>query len=131
MKHEILPNGNLRITFTEEERENLRAIKDEPWFDSDNNLFDILEPLTCNSELEWSSPEEIGALTSAPILATFGEERPLRPDEEAGRGNRLVGNNGRETLVQDVAQAWAFMDYAIRSVQQDLLEKGEAVWQRG
>jgi hypothetical protein len=131
MNHEILPNGNLRITFTKKERENLRAIADEPDFESDDKLHDILEPLICNSELQWSSPEEIGALTSAPILAIYGERRPVRSGETAGRGNQLVGHWDGITWIEEVQQAWGWIDYAVRSVQCTLIETGETIWQKG
>jgi len=36
--------------------------------DSDDFMYDYLEGMIANSDLEWVRPEEIGALTSAPIL---------------------------------------------------------------
>ena len=91
-------------------------------FDSDQTMFDALEWLLCNSELEWSSPEEIGALTSAPILAIYGDTRLVNHREA-----ELTG----KVTVREIQQAWGFMDYQVRSVQGALLETGEAKWQKG
>jgi len=65
--------------------------------------YEALEHLTCNSELGWINPEEIGALTSAPILGL------------------------RDELGEPIA-AWGFMDYQVRSFLTDLIENGRAVF---
>jgi hypothetical protein len=51
----------------------------------------------------WIRPEEIDALTSAPILG-FRDEN------------------------ENVVRVWGFMDYAVRSFLQDLVETGKAVF---
>ena len=64
---------------------------------------EALEHLIANSELDWIAPEEISALTNAPILG-------------------LRDNEGNPT------NAWAFMDYQIRSFLNDLVKTGEAIF---
>jgi len=64
---------------------------------------EALESLICNSELEWIQPEEIGALTDAPILGLRDEDG--KPEA-----------------------AWGFMDYQVRSFLTDLRDKGKAVF---
>ena len=64
---------------------------------------EALEPLICNSELDWVAPEDIGALTSAPIL-------------------------GIRNPAGEVDAAWGFMDYAVRSFVDDLINTGKAIF---
>jgi hypothetical protein len=116
MKYYLDQNKNLVITADDEDRAELQALKnqceeDDENFVSDRVMEDILEPLLCNSELEWSRPELIGALTSAPILAISGSEDE---NDEA-----------------PILKAWGYMDYQIRAVQEDLLEYGKAVFTLG
>jgi len=51
---------------------------------SDAQLADILEPLTCNSELDWVLPEYTGDLTGAPMLGIYGEPRIAQRGRLAG-----------------------------------------------
>lgn len=69
---------------------------------------DALEPLICNSELEWVRPEEIGALTAAPILG-------------------IVERDDHGTLTK-VIGVWGFEPYALRSFVDDLIESGKATF---
>ena len=68
-------------------------------------LAELCETVTGNSAWEWVSPEDIGALTSAPILS----------DE--------VEQNDRGETVK-VGRVFWFPDYAIRCPVEDLLERG-------
>ncbi len=68
-------------------------------FSSDNNLHEIFEWLTCNSEIEFVYPEETGDLTSAPLLGIRDEH----------------GN---------IANRWGFMDYQLLSPQDELADFG-------
>lgn len=96
----------LIITIDDEERTELREAREENEdFDSDAFMCEFLEPLTCNSELDWIGPEETGDLTDAPIL-----------------GIRDADNY--ETIVD----RWAFMSYETISVQQALLDNGQAIF---
>ncbi len=106
MNHRVLDSGDLEISVTATERQVLRRMHnaDPNAFQTDDTMRDLFEPLICNSELDWCRPEEIGALTSAPILCVRGDE---------------------------ITGAWGFMNYALRSPQDDLLAHGKAIFQRG
>ncbi len=107
MTLKLLPNGNLAILAEAAERTLLATGKAEnPEFDTDRYMADLLDGLICNSEYDWCNPEDVGALTSAPILCTRGGDG--EPDH-----------------------AWGFMDYQIVSVQQRLLDTGKAIFQDG
>ena len=60
----IDPQGNLNVAATELGLKEIPAYKDKP---TDNALMDIFEDLLSNG-WEWKNPEDVGALTSAPIL---------------------------------------------------------------
>lgn len=87
------------------------------------DLSDILEPIVCNSELEWISEGATGDLTSAPMLGILGEVRPYF-HRDKGLPHVYAGPN----LIQEIVERWAFMDYQVRSVLEDLRDKGEAVF---
>ena len=108
MKHEILANGNLKIVADFHDRSNLQILKEERGedFQSDQTMVDVLDSLLANSELQWGTPEEIGALPAAPILKT-----------EDQNGNIL--------------KAWGFMGYEVTSPQDELMDKGFAIWTIG
>jgi hypothetical protein len=67
---------------------------------------EFFERFLCNSEYEWIRPEEIGALTSAPIL-------------------------GIKDMNDRVVICWAYMDYQVLSMLKELLKYGEVVLQEG
>ncbi len=108
MNHRIMENGNLKITVDAAERAALRELQaeDPDGYGRNQVMYYLFEPLLCNSELSWCDPEEIGALTDAPILCTRDEN-------------------------DNPTEAWGFMDYQLRSPQDDLLETGRAVFQHG
>lgn len=134
---EILPNGDLKISADGEERARLRQRHDEApdSFGSNDTLYEMFEPLIANSEYDWVAPEHIGALTAAPILGIYGEPIAV-PNGGAGYDGRLAGTwEDDQGLLRDwiepVQQAWGFMDYALRSPQDDLLEQGYSIFVRG
>jgi hypothetical protein len=135
ISHSIEPNGELRLVADSVARQTLKEMKEEqPDFDSDAVMYDVLEGIVANSELEWIQPEWVGALTSAPMLGITGEPRPMKEGERGGVGMgsvNVVGNWDNQTWVSDVLKAWAFMNYQVTSPQQELLEKGEAIFQYG
>lgn len=125
----------LTIEADVEERTLLSAEKSEDdeygcgTFGSDEMLYQLFEELVCNSELEWVRPEECGALTSAPLLGIFGEERVADTPDEAG--GRLVGcwddeQGIRRVWKEFVTEVWGFADYPFRSPLDDLLATGKA-----
>ena len=135
LKHEILPNGNLKISADAEDLAELRRWRedDDTEFASDRVLHDAFEHMICNSELDWVNPEQIGALTEAPILGIFGETKPAR---DCGPNCREVGGwpdeNGVHTLwVEPVERAWAYLDYALRSPLEDIARYGYVVFVSG
>lgn len=73
---------------------------------SDVVMYDFFDPFICNSEFEWIRPEDIGALTSAPILGCLGEN-------------------------DEVVEAYGYMNYAVQSLMQDLYDTGETFFQKG
>lgn len=100
--YDLNTNGCLILTADSLERETLaELIKD----DNANRHaeYEALEHLLANSELDWIAPEEIGALTDAPILGLRDEQ-------------------GKPT------NAWAFMDYQVRSFLTDLVTDGRATF---
>jgi hypothetical protein len=141
MQYHLDENKNLVITANEEDKKELQELKSEydekgMCFGCDDALYAAFENLICNSELQWSDASTIGALTSAPILAIFGEEIEIEPDStyrEHGicYGYQITGQDCNVFFGQKVVQAWAYMDYCVRSPQQDLLEYGKAVFQLG
>lgn len=70
---------------------------------SDSALADFLEPLICNSELNWTSGDITGDLTDAPMLGIYDE-------------NDKIGDR------------WAFMDYQVVSVLQTLVNNKKVVF---
>lgn len=92
---------------------------------SDIAMFDFLGPLTCNSELEWINPADTGDLTDAPMLGILGSA--VRDDEtpRGYNGPKIYVGPG---LVQPILERWAFMDYQVRSVLEDLRDNGECVF---
>jgi hypothetical protein len=98
----VTDNKGLTLKPTEEELEILRMVQAEGTdLNTDNAMFDFFEGILANCEWEWISPEEIGALTDAPIL-------------------------GYRDCEEEVVRAFGFMDYAIDSLLNRLLEAGEA-----
>jgi hypothetical protein len=151
MQYHLDNNKNLVITADDEDRQILRRFKEEQEdlypdcedpFVSNEAMYDAFESLLGNSELQWSDALSIAALTDAPVLAIFGQEEEdifasgefLPPTPENNHrcvGYQITGSNGETVCGARILQAWAYMDYAVRSPQQDLLEYGEAVFTLG
>jgi hypothetical protein len=90
MQHKIIPS-TLVITGTPDE--------------DAKDIFEALESLIANSELDWIDPSEAGDLTDAPILGIRDE-------------------NGNAT-----DERWGYMDYAVSDPLEVLREKGEIRFQ--
>jgi len=117
--YDLNTNGCLIIKADDRDRERLKEIRgpvgeygqtERPYVDIE---YEALEPLICNSELEWIAPEDIGALTSAPILGIRNTD-PIKEDPTSHE--------------YPIVAAWGFMDYAVRSFVDDLIETGKAVF---
>lgn len=122
MKYTISPDRHrLTIRISTEEQAELRELGEE--IHQDATMADFLEPITCNSELEWIPEGTTGDLTTAPMLGIWGEEKPFNKGDETV-AHRITGPN----MVELLEDRWAFEPYQVRSVLQDLMEKGEAVF---
>jgi hypothetical protein len=107
---EILPNNKgLRIHVTPEEQKELQLAREqEPeYFNSEDCESDVLEHVVANG-LSWTSSRYTADLTEAPMLC----EAIL--DDGTPSGNY-----------------WAYIDYVVRYVQEDLAENGESLWVHG
>jgi hypothetical protein len=112
---EILDNGNLRLNLTAEGKEFLldkveNSDENEIFFrvNSQMVLFDLLEDIICNSEIELLNEVDyakIGALTDAPIIA-FNVRRD---------------DNGE---LLETGKVFWFEKYAIQSELENLLTNG-------
>ena len=105
--HSISKHGDLVIKLHRESKAELKELSQEEGWQGDAVMGDIFENLLCNSEYSWVRPEEIAALTNAPILGIRGEDG------------------------ESVEQVWWYPSYQLRSPQQDLLEYGEVIFQKG
>lgn len=77
----VKPNGDLQICLTEEGKAH-----EDDWRGktSDESLWNLTEDLVGNGKMGWLQPEEIGALTDAPILALGIVSRNDKGELEAG-----------------------------------------------
>ena len=132
MNVEFDSKGNMVMKADDEDRVFLQTLKDEDpdRFGTDAFMYEYLEEFVVNNDYDWTRPEYCGALTSAPMLAIYGPERRIRKGENPDYMN-VVGSWDGFTRVQPVKSAWAFMDYQMASVQAQLLETGQAFWQKG
>lgn len=114
MKYEITPNGNLLISSEPEDAEMLAHLKDINQGDDVTFLADLLDQTgwSGNGQLNTVRPEDIGALTDAPILS---DDVTIEDD-----GHATV--NGR---------VWWFPNYMITNFADVLIEKGQVVFTLG
>ena len=111
MKHTILDNGDIRFDLTEdfERQEIAEDLEDHGIAYMEGEIF---SSYFCNWSFEWVSPEEIGALTDAPI---FGE----------------VQRDDRTDDITKVYSMWWYPNYAIRSPIDDLIRDTFTVFDKG
>jgi hypothetical protein len=88
------------------ERLSLKELKEGPGLESDASMYDFFDAILCNTEWDWIRPEEIGALTDAPILG-------LRDENE---------------VITDV---YGWIQYAITSLLEELYTTGQAILIKG
>ncbi len=122
MKYKITKHGDLEISVDRQTKSELYAQYQEYLkncaegdyknpslnfdFESDSFMTDTLEPFIGNSEYEWISPSEIGALTDAPILGMRGED---------------------ET---EISNLFWYPNYMVASPQRDLAQQGYTIFQK-
>jgi hypothetical protein len=100
-------------------------------------MYEFLEPLVSNSELEWINPVDTGDSTSAPMLGILGDE--MTSEEIRNNGIEFYGLIGCDPHNDGHNFAWwkhiiarfAFMDYQVRSVLEDLRDTGKVVFVSG
>jgi hypothetical protein len=136
MKYEISKDRRrLTISIDEDERQELRdteaGMDPQDSIHSDAFMVEFLERMICNSELCWI-PEGVTAdLTAAPMLGILGAEATARKINQAAPrhfGMILCGRNGAKKYFQPILERWAFEPYQVRSVVQDLMAYGSAVF---
>lgn len=106
-------NGNIKLTFTEEGLKEVKELIENDGIDAlqpDDLLWDMLEHNLCNSDWERVLPEEIGALTDAPIISD-----EVTRDEQG--------------KIITAGVVYAYMDYQVSAPLQVMLEKGHCIWQ--
>jgi len=128
-----IEDDQLVMMATTEEREELRRLHDESpvAFDSDDFMYDLLEPLVTNDSFQWIHPGVTGDLTEAPMLGLLGDDEPGPAGVEWGHGLNQAGYWDGIALYQPVLYRWAFMDYMVTTPQRELMEHGRAVWRGG
>jgi hypothetical protein len=111
MRTQILANGDLLITAGNAARQALADAYRRGGYQQAEG--EVVEYLSSTSELALIPPENIGALTDAPILAEA--EYP---------------NDGSGPVPYDDAPVYWFPDYAIRDPWEELKNKGRVEFQR-
>lgn len=106
MKAELLPNGDLKLMMDAAQRRAVKATYEKEYLGSDACLWEVMEGFLANSPYQRIDPSAISALTEAPMLA-------------------ITDTDG------EVLKAWAFMDYQVRSLLEELVNTGEAVLTSG
>lgn len=94
------------VVVSEGAKQVLKEYHDTDIIDLDSSMYEMFDDILANCEWEWISPEEIGALTDAPILGIKDEN-------------------------DNVIEAYGFMDYAIDSLLGRLFEYGEVELRKG
>ena len=100
MKHRYNEDQNLVLILDDWDIKTLKELED---LRSDSQMIEFLEDFTCNSELDWVDAQETGDLTDAPMLGIRNQDG-------------------------EVVARWAFMDYQVTSVLDELNEKGHCVF---
>jgi len=124
MKFEYDDN-KLTIIADEDDKRELQEILDEDpdYFASRDATYDFFESLIANSELSWIDPIDTGDLTDAPILGILDYDESV--NSKTGPYGAVDVGMGEYA---PILHRWGFMDYQIRSVLEDLLEKGKVIF---
>jgi len=129
----IYDADNLVLQITPEEQAQLEHLKAEDPDDlfKDTTMFEWLESMVCNGELEWIRPEEIEDLTDAPILGILGQEIPDSSRRHFAKlqsvyGWRPIGYWNGQHQYQPILYRWGWMNYQIESLLEHLRLHGTA-----
>lgn len=107
--HEVMADGRLKIKLPTEERENLREmIEDAKANRKGDILGDVIETMLANG-FQWIAPEQVGALTDAPMISDEAE----------------CDDHG--DLVK-IGRVFYFADYQVHDPVEVLYEKGEVIF---
>lgn len=106
MDYEIKDDGMVLKINNADKKHILEIKKSNGEIISDNSLCEFFDDFIANSEFDWINPEEICALTDAPILGIKNEN-------------------------DEVVECFGFMDYQVTSILQALLEHGQVFMQKG
>ena len=88
----------------------------------------IIEPIICNSELNWINPADTGDLTDAPMIGITGGDDTMTRECTGPHGAIHGGGDEQGAFYYPILERWAYMSYETRSFCDDLLETGEAVF---
>ena len=119
---------DLIITVDEDEQARIREQVDE----GDFSELELFEDLIANSELQWISSDDTGDLigNDAPMLGVWGEAVPGEEGDGVLAGCYSPEGGGEPVPhYHPIVERWAFMDYAVRMVWDDLLSDGKVVFQ--
>ena len=111
MKFEFTPNGNLRIIAESADAEMLADMKTRNGTNDVGFMADMLEETgwSPNGRLLQVQPEDIAALTEAPILTD----------------DRTIEDNGDVTVH---GRVWWFPNYMVTNFADELIENGETIF---
>lgn len=121
----IHADADERVGFAE-----MKADNPEDWGSYQTEIA-ILEPLICNSELNWINPTDTGDLTDAPMIGITGGDDDATRERKGTYGAIHGGSDVGGEFYYPILERWAYMDYQVRSFCDDLLETGEAVFVGG
>jgi len=135
IKHEILPDGRLRLFADEETRAALKEVQLENGLIHNGHLSfsvddetEFMEHLIANSELCWLYESDLpGDMTSAPALGLLGEECDELDLPTARFGELGVARIEHGVRCCPIIARWRHMNYALRSFLEELMEKGESI----
>lgn len=109
MRHVILPNGDLKLLAGNVDRSTLAYELSESYSRAEMLISEAFHEI-----LTFIPPENIGALTEAPILADDAE----------------YCSDAFGYVVPPEANVWYFPDYAVRCPWEELSRKGYVVFQK-
>ena len=121
--------GTLILTADEETRKEIRELVEDErekgwqWLE-----VEALDWLTSNSELQWVTALDTGDMTDAPMLGIVASEDEETRENRGPFGAVYVGRDKKGPIYAPILERWGFMDYAVRSFLEDLMNAGEAVF---
>ena len=106
-------SGNLEVNASPEYQAELKAIagRDHGNLSSDAIMHEVFEPLIANGGFDWIAPEEVGALTDAPIIGLVSRD---------DQGN-----------ITGVEELYWFPNYQVKSPIETLANTGTVTFTRG